>query len=215
MPEPHSPRVLLGGEAGLGARRPAPRPQPCPLSQLGCSAPRPRRTDGPKRASGSCIVQRECLLGQPTTAPTRLGSGNNTIRFRPRPSAVPRAKRGGAALAPWALLLGWGSPVPETHSPRVLLGGEAGLGARSPSTPTPQPCHLSHLGRSAPRPRRTDGHKRASGSCIVQRESLLGQPTTAPTRLGSGKQGKPFSPQALRSPEGKAGRGCPWLPGPC
>ena len=105
--------------------------------------------------------------------------------------------------------------MPETHSPRVLLGGEAGLGARSPSTPTPQPCPLSQLGRSAPRYGPTDGPKRASGSCIVQRESLLGQPTTAPTCLGSGKQRKPFSPPALRSPEGKAGRGCPWLPGPC
>jgi len=89
------------------------------------------------------------------------------------------------------------------------------LGARSPSGPRPQTCPLSQLGRSGLRPRRTDGPKRASGSCIVQRESLLGQPTTAPTRLGSGKQRKPFSPPALRSPEGKAGRGCPWLPGPC
>ena len=29
----------------------------------------------------------------------------------------------GLPLAPWALLLCWGSPVPETHSPRVLLRG--------------------------------------------------------------------------------------------
>ena len=86
---------------------------------------------------------------------------------------------------------------------------------RERSAPRPQPCPLSQLGRSAPRPRRTDGTKRASGGCSVQRENLLGQPTTAPTRLGSGKQGTPFSPPALRSPEGNAGRGCPWLPGPC
>ena len=89
------------------------------------------------------------------------------------------------------------------------------MGARRPFAPSPQPCLLCQLGRSAPRPRRTDGPKRTSGSCILQRESLLGQQTTAPTRLGSGKQRKPFSPPALRSPEGKAGRGCPWLPGPC
>ena len=39
----------FAGNAGLGARKPpAPRPQPCPLSQLGHSAPRPRRTDCPK-----------------------------------------------------------------------------------------------------------------------------------------------------------------------
>ena len=97
--------------------------------------------------------------------------------------------------------------MPENHSPQVLLGGEAGLGARRPSAPRPQPCSLSQLGRSAPSPRRTDGPKRASGSCILQRESLLGQQSTAPTRLGSGKQSKPFSPPGLRSPEGKAGRG--------
>ena len=115
----------------------------------------------------------------------------------------------GLPLAPWALLLCWGSPVPETHSPRVLLGGEAGLGARRPSGPTPQPCPLSHLGRSSPRPRRTDGPKQASGSCIVQRENLLGQPTTAPTRLGSGKQQGPGSQgqprPALPSGERRAG----------
>ena len=313
MPETHSPRVLLGGEAGLGARRPsAPRPQPCPLSQLGRSAPRPRRTDGPKRASGSCIVQRESLLGQPTTAPTRLGSGkqrkpfsppalrspegkagrgcpwlpgpccfagglrcpkptpdgfsfagkqdcaregllgpgrsheslacsaaqrrgpvaptaqnellaaafckakvssgskpqpqrasnpeSNASLFRPRPHALHRAKRVELPLAPWALLLCWGSPAAQTQSPRVLLCGEARLGARRPSAPRPQLGTLSQLGRSAPRPRHTDGPKQSSGSCILQRETLLGPQTTAPTRLGTRKQRKPFSPPAPRSP---------------
>ena len=72
---------------------------------------------------------------------------------------------------------------------------------------------IKGFGRSAPRSRHTDGPKRASGSCILQRESLLLQ-QTSPTRLGSGKQRKPFSPPALCSPEGKVGRGCPWLPGP-
>ena len=99
-----------------------------------------------------------------------------------------------------ALLLCWGSPVSETHSPRVLLRGEAGLGARRPSAPRPQPCPLSQLGRAAPKPRRTDGPKRASGSCILQRETLLGQQTTDSTRLRSRKQRKPFSPPAPRSP---------------
>ena len=106
----------------------------------------------------------------------------------------------GPPLAPWALLLYWGSPAHKSHSPQVLLRGEAGLGARRSSAPSPQPCLLCQLGRSAPRPRRTDGPKRASGSCILQRETLLGQQTTAPTRLGSRKQRKPFSPPALCSP---------------
>ena len=254
----------------MGARRPsAARPQPCPLSHLGRSAPKPRRWDGPKRASGSCILQRETLLRQQTTASPCLGAGNQHKLFLPRPSALHRAKRGWAApgslgpaallgvsstritlptgspswgsrigcakafcaqapamppepprplnpeapslgrpktsfwelhsakgnsppaanhtpnapwlrkavpaifppgpalsivrcgaglpMDPWALLLCWGFPAPESHCPRVLLRGEAGLGARRPSAPRPQPCPLSQLGRSAPRPRRSDG----------------------------------------------------------
>ena len=89
------------------------------------------------------------------------------------------------------------------------------MGARRPSAPRPQPCPLSQLGRSAPKPRRTDGPKRASGSCILQRETLLGQQTTDSTRLRSRKQRKPFSAPAPRSPKRKAGLACPWLPGPC
>src|SRR5512134_897081 len=60
----------------------------------------------------------------------------------------------------------------------------------------PQPCPLSQFCLSALRPRRTDGPKQSSGSCILQRETLLGQQTTAPTRLGLRKQHKPFSPPA-------------------
>ena len=121
----------------------------------------------------------------------------------------------GLPLAPWALLHCWGSPAAQTHSPRVLLRGEAGLGARRSSVPRPQPCPLSQLGRSAPRPHHTERPKRASGSCILQRETLLGQQTTAPTCLGSRKQRKPFSRPAPRSPKREAGLACPWLPEPC
>ena len=46
-------------------------------------------------------------------------------------------------------------------------------------------------------------------------EKLLGEHTPAPPRLCSGKQRKPFSHPAGRSPLGKAGLGCLWLPGPC
>ena len=143
-----------------------------------------------------------------------LAQESNASHFSPCPLLSRVQSGAGLPLAPWALLLCWGSPVPETNSRQVLLGGEAGLGARSPSGPRPGPCPLSQLGCSARRPRSTDGPKRASGSCILQRESLLRQQTTAPSRLGSGKQRKQFSPLALCSLEGKAGRGCPWLPGP-
>ena len=154
-------------------------------------------------------------------SPRAANNSPNAPRLRKATQAIfapgPLLSRGHSGarlpLASWALLLCWGSPAPESHSRRVLLGREAGLGARKPSRPTPQPCSLSQLGRTA-RGRLNGGPKRASGGCIRQRESLLGQPTTAPTRLGSGKQCKPFSLLALCSPEGTAGRGCPWLPGP-
>ena len=120
--------------------------------------------------------------------------------FAPGPTLSIAQSEAGLPLAPWALLLCWGSPVPETHSPRVLLRGEAGMGVRNPSATRPQPCTLSQLVRSAPRPHRTYGPKKSSGSCILQRETLFGQQTTAPTRLRWRKQRKPFSPPAPRSP---------------
>ena len=179
------------------------------------SAPRPSHASCASSAAqrrGPVAPMAQSNLMAAATCKGKLSSGSkpqpqrasdresNASRFRPRHPALHRANQGWAALAPWALLLCWGSPVPETHSPRVLLGGEAGLGAPRPSAPRTQPCPLSQVGHSAPRPRRTDGPKRASGSCILQRESLLGQQTTDSTRLRSRKQRKPFSPPAPCSP---------------
>ena len=120
--------------------------------------------------------------------------------FTPGPPLSIGQSGAGLPLAPWALLLCWGSLAPETHSPRVLLRGQAGLGARRPSAPWAQPCPLNQLGRSALRSPRNGDPKRASWSCILQRETLLGQQTTAPTRLHSGKPRYPFSTPAHRSP---------------
>ena len=106
----------------------------------------------------------------------------------------------GPPLAPWALLLYWGSLAPKSHSPRVLLRGECRIGCAKGFCAQVPAMPLSQLGRSAPRSRRTDGPKRASDSCILQRETLLGQQTTAQTRLESRKQCKPFSPPDPRSP---------------
>ena len=173
----------------MGARRPsAPSPQPCPLSQLGRSAPRPRPRDGPKRASGCCILQSETLpaANHIPYLPWLMKAAQAV--FAPGPALSIGQSGAGLPLAPWALLLCWGFPAPESHSTQVLLRGQAGLGVLSPSSPRPRPGPLSQHGRSAPRPRRSDSPKRASGSCILQRESLFGQPTTAPMRLGSGKQ---------------------------
>ena len=120
--------------------------------------------------------------------------------FSPGPTLSIGQSRAELTLAPSTLLLCWVTPAEDTHSPRVLLRWEAGLGGRWPHAHSSQPCPLSRLSRSALRSSRTFCPKRDSGSCILQRESLLGQQTTAPTRLGSRKQRKPFSPPALCSP---------------
>ena len=106
----------------------------------------------------------------------------------------------GPPLAPWALLLYWGSLAPKSHSPRILLRGECRIGCAKGFCAQAPAITLRQLGRSVLRTRGSYGPKRASGSCSLQRETLLGQQTTPPTRLGSRKQCKPFSPQALRSP---------------
>ena len=134
--------------------------------------------------------------------------------FRPWPCALHRAKRGRTALAPWALMLCWGSPAPETHSKWVLLRGQVGLGVLCPSSPRPRPFPLSQHGRSAPRPRRSDSPKRASGSCILQRETLFQQQTTSLKRLGSGKLRKPFSPRPCALHRAKRGWAAPGSLGP-
>ena len=123
----------------------------------------------------------------PKAPPLRIAS---EAVFAPGPALSIGRCGVGLPLAPWALLLCWGSLAPETHSPRVLLRGQAGRGPGRPSAPRPQPCPLSQLVRSAPRPqpcplsqlvrsaprpRRTSEPKRASWSCILQRETLLGR----------------------------------------
>ena len=71
---------------------------------------------------------------------------------------------------------------------------------KKPCWPWPfQPPH-SQLGRAPPRPYLRNGTKRASRSCILQRETVLGEQTSAPMRLGSGSQRLPSSPLALGSP---------------
>ena len=125
---------------------------------------------------------------------------SNASHFRHRPHALHSAKRG------------W--PAPGSLGPAALLGVSGGANPLPTGFPSwgsrirrakafcaqPQPCPLSQLGRSAPRPRCTEGPKRASGNCILQRETLLRQQTTAPMRLGSREQRKPFLPPAPRSP---------------
>ena len=200
----------------MGARRPsAPRPQPCTLSQLGRSAPRPRRTDGPKRPSGSCILQRESLLGQQTTAPTRLGSGKQRKPFSPWHSALPRAKQGGAA--------------PGSLGPAALLGIS---GARN-AIPTGSPSWGSRIGRAKafcaqaaampPEPARplsaeTPSHLRRKTRFWHLHCAMENSPRAANNSLNAPRLRK--ATQAVFDPgpplsRWQSGAGCPWLPGPC
>ena len=176
----------------------------------------------------------------PRTAPTELldavvckGTGNATRAAHTSPTAPlvreatqaifarsPPQSNGqsgaGLPLAPWALMLCWGSPAPETHPQSFLLRGEAGLGLRRPSSPRPQQCPASQAGlhsTEAPAPQRHQTSSWRLQSAKGQ-EKVLGQHTPAPPRLCSGKQRKPFLHPARHSPSGKAGLGCLWLPGP-
>ena len=60
-----------------------------------------------------------------------------------------------------------------------------------------------------------NGTKRASRSCMLQRETVLGEQTSAPKRLGSGSQRLPSSHLDLCSHRGKERLGSLWLRGHC
>ena len=94
-------------------------------SLLGRDPPRAYLRSGPKRASRSCILQRETVLGDQTSAPMRLGSGSRRWPSSHLALCSPEGQGGaGLPLAPWALLLGWWCPQLETNSERVLLREE-------------------------------------------------------------------------------------------
>ena len=139
-----------------------------------------------------------------------------TLAFFSPSRLVSRGQRGsGLPLAPWALLLCSWSPELETHSERVLLRGEAGVGRKMPSGRRPQQSPRSQLESSATRPYLTLRSKLHAGSCIRESSTLLGEQTTAPMRLCIAKQRFPFSPLDLWTPYAKESLGCLWLPGPC
>ena len=96
------------------------------LSQLGRESRRAYLSNGTKLASRSCILQRETVLGEQTSAPMRFGSGSQRLPSSHLALGSPNGQGGsGLPLAPWALLLGWCSPEVETKSTHVLPRGEA------------------------------------------------------------------------------------------
>ena len=66
--------------------------------------------------------------------------------FSPIPLVSIGQRESGLPLAPWALLLCLWSPHLETHSKRVLLLGEAGIGMKMPSGRRPLQTHGAGLG---------------------------------------------------------------------
>ena len=81
--------------------------------------------NGKKCASRSCILQRETVLGEQTSAPMQLGSESQRLPSSHLALDSPQGEGvSGLSLAPWALLLEWWSPQLETNSKRLLLHGE-------------------------------------------------------------------------------------------
>ena len=120
--------------------------------------------------------------------------------FPPGPALSIGRCRAGLPMDPWDLLLCWGFRAPESHCPRVLLRGDAGLGAQRPSAPRPQPCTLSQLGRSAPRPLRSDRHDELLGAAFCKVKLSSGSKPHPQLALAQESSASRFPPQALRSP---------------
>ena len=79
----------------------------------------------------------------------------------------------------------------------------------------PQPPTLSQLGIDRPWAYLSNGTRLTSRSCILQRETLLGEHTTVPICLCSGKHRLPISHIALCTTRAKNFLGCLWLRGHC
>ena len=126
--------------------------RPCPSNtaqvKLGHSAPRPQLPKGTNRVPGPCSLQRDRKRSsRNNTSPTAplLRKATQAVFALSPPLAVGQSGAG-LPLAPWALLLCWGSPEPESHSQCGLLRGEAGLGVRWPSSRRPHQCPTSQAG---------------------------------------------------------------------
>ena len=91
-------------------------------------------------------------------------------------------------------------------SGRRRMGPEKALCARAP------PAQLCQLGRDPARAHLRKGTKLASGSCICESETLLGNPGSAPMRVCSGKRCFPVSPLGLYLPYGQGLSGLPAAP---
>ena len=176
-------------------------PQHPTLRLLGRDPPRAHLRKGTKRASGSCLLERETLLGKASSAPVRVCSAKQRLPVSPLGLCSPFGLGGsGLPPAPCAPVLGRGSPELETTSKRAPLRGESRCGLKRPCVHWPQHRKLRLLGRDPPRAHLIKGTKLASWSCICESESLLGKPSSTPMSVCSGKQCLLVSPLALCAP---------------
>ena len=121
-------RRRIGPEKALCALAPAPR-----FRQVGRDPPRAHLRKGTKRASGSCLLERETRLAKASSAPVRVCSAKQRLPVSPLGLCSPFGLGGsGLPPAPCAPLLGRGSPELETTSKRALLQGEGGWGLKRP-----------------------------------------------------------------------------------
>ena len=200
--ETTSKRALLQGEGGWGLQRPCVHwPQHPTLRLLGRDPPRAHLRKGTKRASGSCLLERETLLGKASSAPVRVCSAKQRLPVSPLGLCSPFGLGGsGLPPAPCAPVLGRGSPELETTSKRALLQGEGGWGLKRPCVHWPHHPTFCQLGRNPARAHFRKGTKLPSGSCFRESETLLGKPSSAPMRVCSGKQRVLVSPLGLCLP---------------
>ena len=103
-----------------------------------------------------------------------------------RPLAVGQSGAG-LPLAPWALLICWGSPEPETHSQRVSFTAKQEWACEELLRPGPSNATRAKLGRATPSTCLPKGTNRAPGGCSLQgdRKRSLGsthQPHRAKTQ---------------------------------
>ena len=139
-------------------------------AKLGHATPRTRSQKAPTELLGPAVCKGtgKAPRGANISPTAPLLRKAMQAVFEPSPPLDVGQSGAGLPLAPWALLLGWGSPEPETNSQRVLLRGEAGLGVRRPSAPRPQQCHPSQAGPDSPKPRLPNGTNRAPGGCSLK-----------------------------------------------
>ena len=185
---------------------------PEPPRPLSAKAPSHRR---PKTSFWQLHCTKGKSPGAANNSPNAPRSGKQRKPFSPPGLRSTRAQRGGAAPGSLDPTACWGSPVPETHSRRVLLGGEAGLGARRPSAPRPQPAMPPEPAR--PLSAEAPSHRRPKTSfwrlhCAKGKSSHAANNSPNSPRLRKATQAV-FAPGPPLS-KGTAGRVCPWLPGP-